>query len=277
MDREQEKVSKILTTLSHSLRREILLHLNEKEESSFTDLMNALKIDTGKLSFHLRMLERTADGKYKLRNVGRNAVVLIRDVEAWAVEAKHEEKKSILPLASFKKRAIAFLIDLGIAFGFILGIPNILYPVTRSVIMNVDILLFLFLFWVYLTLLEGFSGQTLGKHFIGIKTVRIDGKKLFYDHAAVRNFGKVFLLPFDLVIGYEMKEGGFVRYFDKFAGTTVVDLRSPTSPNSLHESQRRLSRDEKMVLPKETKNNTVDTLEHIIVSLPPPSLNLLRP
>lgn len=231
MSGEQENVSKILSTLSHSLRREILLYLNEKEESSFTDLMNTLKIDTGKLSFHLRslepFLERTPAGKYKLRKVGKNAVVLIRDVEAWAVEARHEDKKSVLPPASFKKRVFASLVDLGIASGFILGLPNILYPITHSVIMNVDIILFLFLFWVYLTLLEGFSGQTLGKRFIGIRTVRIDGKKLFYDHAAVRNFGKVFLLPFDLIIGYEAKDERFIRYFDKFAGTTVIDLRSP--------------------------------------------------
>jgi len=236
MTNEQESVSKILSSLSHPLRREILLYLNEKEESSFTDLMNALKIDTGKLSFHLRnlepFLERTSVGKYKLRKVGQNAVVLIRDVEAWAVEAKHEDKKSLLPLANYKKRVFAFLIDLGIAFGFIFGIPNILYPITHAVLMNVDILLFLFLFWVYLTLLEGFSGQTLGKRFMGIRTVRIDGKKLFYDHAAVRNFGKVFLLPFDLIMGYEIKDDRFIRYFDKFAGTTVVDLRSPKLSNN---------------------------------------------
>ena len=53
----QEKVSKILSILSHPLRREILLNLSEKGELSFTDLLNLLNIDTGKLSFHLRSLE----------------------------------------------------------------------------------------------------------------------------------------------------------------------------------------------------------------------------
>ena len=49
-----------------------------------------------------------------------------------------------------------------------------------------------------------------------------------YDHAAVRNFGKILpLLPFDLLIGmWRIKNKEFMRYFDKFAGTTVIDLRS---------------------------------------------------
>jgi len=58
---------------------------------------------------------------------------------------------------------------------------------------------------------------------MGLKVVRTDGKKMSYDHAAIRNFGKAFLLPFDLIVG--LKHEGFLRYFDKFAGTTVIDLR----------------------------------------------------
>ena len=82
------------------------------------------------------------------------------------------------------------------------------------------------LLWLYSTLLEGFNGQSLGKRVIGLKVVRTDGKKMSYDHAAVRNFGKVLpLLPFDLLVGWRIKNCMFQRYFDKFAGTTVIDLR----------------------------------------------------
>ncbi len=64
---------------------------------------------------------------------------------------------------------------------------------------------------------------------MGLKVVRTDGKKMSYDHAAVRNFGKVLpLLPFDLLIGWRIKNNAFMRYFDKFAGTTVIDLRFHT-------------------------------------------------
>jgi uncharacterized RDD family membrane protein YckC len=88
-----------------------------------------------------------------------------------------------------------------------------------------NVILFLVLFWIYLTLLEGFAGQSLGKRILGLKVVRLDGKRLFYDQAAVRNFGKAFLLPLDLFVGLRLKDKRFARYFDKFAGTTVIDVR----------------------------------------------------
>lgn len=233
MATEQENVSKIFSALSHPLRREILLLLSAKEESSFSDLMTALNIDTGKLSFHLRnldaFLEKTATGKYKLNGVGRNTVVLIKDLEAWVAEVSITAKKSLLPLANLSDRVMAFIIDFGIAVALFIGLPNIFYPLTFDVLLNINIIFFLLLFWIYLTLLEGFSGQSLGKRLLGLKAVRTDGKKLFYDHAAVRNFGKVFLLPFDLIIGFRLRDKKFMRYFDKFAGTTVVDLRKPPS------------------------------------------------
>ena len=37
--------------------------------------------------------------------------------------------------------------------------------------------------------------------------------------------GKAFLLPFDLLIGLRLQDERFIRYFDKFAGTTVIDLK----------------------------------------------------
>lgn len=60
---------------------------------------------------------------------------------------------------------------------------------------------------------------------LGLKAVRTDEKNLSYDYAAVRNFGKAFLLPLDLIIGLRLKDKRFIRYFDKFSGTTVIDMR----------------------------------------------------
>jgi len=230
----QENVSKILSILSHTLRREILLNLSEKGECSFTDLMNALNVDTGKLSFHIRslgvFLEQTPTGKYKLSKVGENAIRLIKDLEAWAVEAEVARKTSALPLAAFKRRALAFLIDffVTLAITVFITLPETLSLLTAGVFrLDVTIIVFLTLalLWGYSTLLEGFAGQTLGKRVLGLKVVRTDGKRLSYDYAAVRNFGKAFLLPFDLLIGLRLKDEKFVRYFDKFAGTNVIDLR----------------------------------------------------
>lgn len=236
----QENVSKVLSVLSHPLRREILLDLSNNGESSFTDLLNLLKVDTGKLSFHLRSLspfiEQTSSGKYKLSRAGESAVRVIHDVEGWAEVADVQGKATSLPLASFKKRAFAFLVDMALIFGITLGItilPELLsFSVIGFLTGDVSTLLFITvgLLWLYSTLLEGFNGQTIGKRMIGLKVVRTDGKKMSYDHAAVRNFGKVLpLLPFDMLIGWRIPNPVFKRYFDKFAGTTVITLRSDLS------------------------------------------------
>ena len=234
---DQENISKILSILSHPLRREILMNLSEKGEASFTDLLNLLKVDTGKLSFHLRALEafieQTPTGKYKLSRAGENAIRVIHDIEGWAEVADVQRKESQLPVASFKKRSYAFLIDFGIILAItatIIILPQVLS--LKDFLSNqIGTLLFITigLLWLYSTLLEGFNGQSIGKRIEGLKVVRTDGKKMSYDHAAVRNFGKILpLLPFDLLVGWwRIKNDAFMRYFDKFAGTTVIDLRSP--------------------------------------------------
>jgi uncharacterized RDD family membrane protein YckC/DNA-binding HxlR family transcriptional regulator len=234
---DQENISKILSILSHPLRREILLNLSEKGEASFTDLLNLLKVDTGKLSFHLRSLEvfieQTPTGKYKLSRAGENAVRVVHDVEGWAEVADVQRKESQLLLASFKKRTLAFLIDFAIILAItmtIVFVPQVL-SLSLATFLNGGISVALFttvgLLWLYSTLLEGFNGQSIGKRVTGLKVVRTDGKKMSYDHAAVRNFGKILpLLPFDLLIGWwRIKNCTFIRYFDKFAGTTVIYLR----------------------------------------------------
>jgi uncharacterized RDD family membrane protein YckC/DNA-binding transcriptional ArsR family regulator len=232
---DQDNVSKILSVLSHSLRRDILIILSEHGECSFTDLMNALVVDTGKLSFHIRslepFLEQTPTGRYKLNKMGENAIRLIKGVETWAEEVPVAAKASSLPVASFRKRTLAFLID----FLMIAAVSALItLPETFSLILGVSqiqdvytlFVLTIALFWGYSTLLEGFVGQSLGKRVVGLRVVRTDGKKLSYEHAAVRNFGKAFLLPFDLLFGLRIKDDRFLRYFDKFAGTTVIDLKA---------------------------------------------------
>jgi uncharacterized RDD family membrane protein YckC len=193
--------------------------------------MNTLRVDTGKLSFHIRTLspfiEQTQNGKYKLSRAGEDAVRVIRDVESWAEMSEINRRESQLLLATFKTRAYAFLIDFGIML--LLSVP-LLLPILLPIITNWIIVTLNLLFatsafiWVYSAILEGFSGQTIGKRILGLTTIRLGNKRINYEYAAVRNLGKV-LLPFDLVFGYALKDPRFIRYFDKFAGTTVIDLR----------------------------------------------------
>ena len=191
---DQKNISKILSILSHPLRREILLNLNEKGEASFTELMNLQKVDTGKMSFHLRSLEifieQTPTGKYKLSRAGENAVRVINDVESWAEVADVQRKATQLPLASFRKRCLAFVVDFALisAITAIILLPQILSMSTVGT--GTGLFITVGLLWVYSTLLEGFSGQTIGKRIVGLTAVRTDRKRMFYDYAAIRNFGE---------------------------------------------------------------------------------------
>lgn len=228
---EEKKVSKLFIILSHETRRAILFLLFEKKELSFSDLMNELGLDTGKMSFHLRNLklfvEQTPSGKYRLNSFGQSAIRLIRDTESMSIEADFLEKKSEIHVASFSMRAAAFSFDLGVAFTITIAttlITELSSVFSGSYFFDINLLLFLSLLWLYSTLLEGFSGQTIGKSIFGLKVVSVSGKKLYYDTAAVRNFGKCFLLPIDLIFGLKSKDKRYIRFFDKFAGTTVISL-----------------------------------------------------
>lgn len=64
---DPENVSRVLSVLLHRIRREILLILNEKGERSFTDLLNELNVDTGKLSFHIKTLHPSLS-RHQLEN-----------------------------------------------------------------------------------------------------------------------------------------------------------------------------------------------------------------
>ena len=189
-------------------------------------------------------MEQTSTGKYILSNAGENAVRVIMDVESWAEVADVSKKSSYLPLASFQKRLFACIVDLTLILLITVAImfPQFIHILTINMLspeLSAVLFITIGLFWVYSTLLEGFNGQTLGKRLLGLKAVKTDGKNLSYDHAAIRNFGKAFLMPFDIVIGLRMKNLEFIRYFDKFAGTTVINLRTSSVISPTRHAQKR--------------------------------------
>jgi len=115
---DQENVSRILSALSNTIRREILLILHEKGETSFTELMTTLVIDTGKLSFHMRNLapfvEQTASGKYKLNRAGIDAVRVIRDVESFSeISALSRKRPTFLfPVSRNEQQHFSLILEL---------------------------------------------------------------------------------------------------------------------------------------------------------------------
>lgn len=231
MSLNEENMSKILLILSHKIRRDILFSLLEKKELSFSELMNTLEIDTGRMSFHLRnlrlFLEQTPAGKYRLNKFGQKALRILSDIEALSIDVDFLENKSSRHVAKFSTRALAFIVDMGMTFTILVTITliaEIFVLFTGQFLFHQNIFLFLVLLWVYSTLLEGYAGQTVGKFLFTIKAVSLTSRKVSYDAAAVRNFGKCFVLPIDLLIGLRLDDKRFIRFFDKYAGTTVIRL-----------------------------------------------------
>ncbi len=79
-----------------------------------------------------------------------------------------------------------------------------------------------FAVFIFLTMLEAYKGQTPGKYIMGIRVVKVSGEKMGILESGIRNAGKVFLLPLDLIVGvifYSRK--GYIRFFDYYTGVTV--------------------------------------------------------
>jgi uncharacterized RDD family membrane protein YckC len=56
--------------------------------------------------------------------------------------------------------------------------------------------------WLYWTALEGYRGQSAGKMVLNVAVTDERGDDIDYLTAAVESFGKAFLLPLDLLIGW---------------------------------------------------------------------------
>jgi DNA-binding transcriptional ArsR family regulator len=83
---EANEYDVIFAALKHPLRRRILLLLDEKREVSFTDIQKTVGLeDTGLMSYHLKelalLVSQSARGRYRLSEIGKTSVTLLRKVE----------------------------------------------------------------------------------------------------------------------------------------------------------------------------------------------------
>ena len=83
---EKDEYDAIFAALKHPLRRRILLLLDEKGEVSFTDIQKAVGVeDTGLMSYHLKelalLVSQSARGRYRLSEIGKISVALLKKVE----------------------------------------------------------------------------------------------------------------------------------------------------------------------------------------------------
>jgi len=81
-------------------------------------------------------------------------------------------------------------------------------------------------FMGYWTYFESTSGQSLGKMALKIKTTDLTGAKPDVKNAAIQSFGKAFLLPLDIILGWLFTNEKRQRIFSRAASTIVIRVTS---------------------------------------------------
>ena len=82
-------------------------------------------------------------------------------------------------------------------------------------------------FFGYWTYFEYSIGQSIGKRVLKIKTVDLSGNKINVKNAAIESFGKAFLLPIDIILGWIFTNNKRQRIFSRIGNTIVIKLRNP--------------------------------------------------
>ena len=141
-------------------------------------------------------------------------------------------------LASWADRFVAWLIDfiivsigLGILFA-LLALPFWFSDNSNGVTVvhrnfgSFHYLLSSTAFFAYWTYFEHTSGQSIGKRLLKIKSTDLSGKGVEIKSAALESFGKSFLLPLDVILGWLFTNNKRQRIFNKISNTIVIKLKS---------------------------------------------------
>jgi uncharacterized RDD family membrane protein YckC len=87
-------------------------------------------------------------------------------------------------------------------------------------------------FFAYWTYFETTTGQSLGKMALRIKTTGLAGNKVDVRSAAIQSFGKAFLLPIDVILGWIFTNDKRQRIFARAGNTIVVKVKSVEQDSS---------------------------------------------
>jgi uncharacterized RDD family membrane protein YckC len=88
-------------------------------------------------------------------------------------------------------------------------------------------------FTAYWTYFESTNGQSIGKRILHLKTTGLQGKNIDLKTAVLESFGKAFLLPLDVVLGWIFTNDKRQRIFNRASNTIVIKLKenNPASNN----------------------------------------------
>ena len=81
------------------------------------------------------------------------------------------------------------------------------------------------LFFVYWVILEYKTSQTVGKKIMNLKIINMDGGNPNLKGVMISSFGKAFLLPIDVILGWFLTNEKRQRIFNKLGDTLVVKIK----------------------------------------------------
>jgi len=79
-------------------------------------------------------------------------------------------------------------------------------------------------FMAYWTYFESTTGQSIGK-LLHLKTANLAGKGIDAKTAALESFGKAFLLPLDVILGWIFTNNKRQRIFNRASDTIVIKIK----------------------------------------------------
>ena len=82
------------------------------------------------------------------------------------------------------------------------------------------------IFFVYWVILEYKTGQTIGKKILNLKVTDLNGNKPSLKGILISSFGKAFLVPIDVILGWILTNEKRQRIFNKLGDTLVVKIKS---------------------------------------------------
>ena len=145
-----------------------------------------------------------------------------------------------IKLARWTERFIAWLIDfvivsVGLAVLFaIFSIPFWAYYATTAEEAEqqfegpqpLHYLISSLVFFLYWTYFESTTGQSIGKKVMNLRTIDINGTIAERKWVALAAFGKAFLLPFDVVLGWIFTNDKRQRIFNRASNTIVTKIKT---------------------------------------------------
>jgi len=145
----------------------------------------------------------------------------------------NSEENSKIILAKWTDRFLAWLIDFVIISTIsttiiFLSFGTIYYEMEEDGLWaeNTQYIPASILFFVYWTILEYKTGQTIGKKILNLRVVNLKGENPSLQGILLSSFGKSFLLPLDVIIGWILTNEKRQRVFNKLGDTVIVKIKA---------------------------------------------------